>query len=123
MVQRHAVEVHSYVLMPNHYHLLLRTPQANLSAAIQWLNVAYSIWWNRRHREVGHLFQGRFKAVVIEAGAWVLETSLYVHLNPIAIEAMELSKRQKGAEKRGWRKPEASLLRQRLERLRAYPWS
>jgi REP element-mobilizing transposase RayT len=63
MIERHAVEVHAYVLMSNHYQLLIRTPEANLSAAVQWLNVAYSIWWNRRHQRSGHVFGGRFKAV------------------------------------------------------------
>jgi len=75
-LERHGVQVHAYVLMDNHYHLLVRTPQANLSAALQWLNVAYSIWWNRRHDRVGPVFQGRFKAVVVEPGQWVLEEAL-----------------------------------------------
>jgi REP element-mobilizing transposase RayT len=60
MSARHEVEVHAYVLMANHYHLLVRTPRANLSAALQWLNVAYSLWWNRRHDRVGHVFRGPF---------------------------------------------------------------
>ena len=47
MSERHGPEVHTYALMDNHYHLLVRTPHANLSAALQWLNVAYSVWWNR----------------------------------------------------------------------------
>src|ERR1051325_2893981 len=72
MIERHAVEVHAYVLMSNHYQLLIRTPEANLSAAVQWLNVAYSIWWNRRHQRSGHVFGGRFKAVLVEAGQWVV---------------------------------------------------
>ena len=78
MRERQALEVHAFVLMDNHYHLLVRTPHANLSAAIQWLNVAYSVWWNRRHGRTGHVFQGRFKAVVVESGKWVLEGSLYL---------------------------------------------
>ncbi|MBV8900945.1 MAG: transposase [Verrucomicrobia bacterium] len=48
--------------MPNHYHLLVQTPEANLSRATQWLNVCYGVWFNRKHRRVGPLFQGRFKA-------------------------------------------------------------
>ena len=68
MIARHRVDVHAYVLMGNHYHLLVRTPEANLSRAIQWLNVSYSVWRNRRHRKCGSLFQGRFKAVMIEGG-------------------------------------------------------
>src|SRR2546427_276528 len=64
LVDRYGVRVHAFVLMPNHYHLLLETPEGNLSRAMQWLNVGYSVWFNRRHRRVGHLFQGRFKAEV-----------------------------------------------------------
>lgn len=56
MGERYGVQVHAYVLMGNHYHLLIRTPQANASAAIQWLNVSYSAWFNRRRGRVGHVF-------------------------------------------------------------------
>ena len=57
-VTRFAVRVHGYVLMDNHYHLQLETPRANLSKAMQWLNAAYSIWYNRKYGRVGPLFQG-----------------------------------------------------------------
>jgi len=123
MSGRYVVEIHAYALMSNHYHLLVRTPEANLSSAIQWLNVAYSIWWNRRHGRSGHLFGGRFKAVLVEAGDWVLACSLYVHLNPVAIQSLGLSKGQKRAEGRGLSKPEREVLIKRLERLRSYQWS
>ena len=69
LTERFGVRVHAYVLMDNHYHLLVSTPQGNLSAAMQWLGVSYSVWFNRRHGRAGHLFQGRFKAVVLEGGA------------------------------------------------------
>src|SRR5882757_9538164 len=64
--KRFGVRIHGYVLMANHYHLQIETPQANLSRAIQWLNVSYSIWFNRKYLRVGPLFQGRFKAVLYE---------------------------------------------------------
>src|SRR5690242_2310196 len=69
MIERYAVQLHAYVLMDNHYHLLLQTLEANLSQAMQWLNVGYGVWFNRRHCRVGHLFQGRFKALVVEDDA------------------------------------------------------
>jgi putative transposase len=58
--ERFGLNVHAYVLMDSHFHLLLETPEANLSRAMQWLSVSYSVWFNRRHDRVGHLFQGRF---------------------------------------------------------------
>ena len=84
-VERFRMEVHAYVCMDNHYHLLIRTPEANVSRAIQWLNTSYGIWWNRRHGQCGGVFQGRFKGVLVEHGAWVVEASLYLHLNPVAV--------------------------------------
>ena len=57
-VQRFGVRLHAYVMMDTHYHLLVETPRANLSVAMQWLGVSYSMWFNRRHGCVGHLFQG-----------------------------------------------------------------
>jgi len=56
-VERFAVVIHAYCLMPNHYHLLMQTPRANLSAAAGWLQTTYSVRFNRRHRRSGHLFQ------------------------------------------------------------------
>ena len=59
--ERFRLRLHAYVLMDNHYHLLLETHEANLSRAMQWLNVSFTVWFNRRHRRVGHLLQGRFQ--------------------------------------------------------------
>jgi len=57
MAERFRVQIHGYVLMENHYHLIIETPEGNLSRAMQWLNGAYSTWFNRRHRRSGHLMQ------------------------------------------------------------------
>lgn len=75
--------IHVYCLMPNHYHLAVRTPQANLSQALGWLQTTYSIRFNRRHRRSGHLFQGRFKAQLVEADAYGRRLVTYIHLNPV----------------------------------------
>jgi REP element-mobilizing transposase RayT len=82
-VTRFAVVVHAYCLMSNHYHLLLQTPRANLSAAAGWLQTTYSVRFNRRHRRSGHLFQGRFKAHLVEEDAYAMELVKYIHLNPV----------------------------------------
>jgi REP-associated tyrosine transposase len=67
--------LHAYVLMDNHYHLMLELAEANLGRAMQWLGVSYSVWFNRRHQRSGHLFQGRYKAIVVEPLGWGLELS------------------------------------------------
>ncbi len=82
MVQQYRVACHAWVLMTNHYHLLLETPTPNLSLAIRHLNGVYTQAFHRRHRRVGHLFQGRFKAIVVEKEAHLLELCRYVVLNP-----------------------------------------
>lgn len=83
MVDRYQVRCHAWVLMDNHYHLLLETPSPNLSFALRHLNGVYTQAFNRRHRRVGHLFQGRFKAIVVEKEAHLLELCRYVVLNPV----------------------------------------
>jgi putative transposase len=77
--------VHSYALMGNHYHLLLETPEANLCAGMRWLQGVYTIRHNARHRLRGHLFQGRYKAVLVdgEDEMYFRTVSDYIHLNPV----------------------------------------
>lgn len=82
-VERYRLRLHAYVLMNNHYHLLAETVEANLSQAMQWLNVSYSVWFNRRYQRVGHLLQGRFQGIVVDWEQWGLELSRYLHLNPV----------------------------------------
>lgn len=116
--------LHAYVLMDNHYHLLLQTRQPNLSRAMQWLNVSYSVWFNRRHQRVGHLFQGRFKAVVVEPESWALGLSRYIHLNPVRVGRLRLSKEQQRAQRQGIGvQASRELIAQRLSQLRQFRWS
>lgn len=83
MAERFAVEVCAHVLMDNHYHLLLGTPRANLSRAMQWLGVAYTSRFNVKHQRSGHLFQGRFKSILVANDAYLLQLSYYIHANPL----------------------------------------
>lgn len=121
--KRFGVEVHVYVLMANHYHLLIRTPKANASVAIQWLNQSYGLWWNRRHGRSGHVFQGRFKGVLVEGGGWILALSFYLHFNPVAVKQLGWGKKDKKAERLGLVKPAAEMVNRRLEALRKHRWS
>ena len=74
---------HAWCLMDNHYHLLVQTPDGNLSKGMRQLNGVYTQASNRRHRRVGHLFQGRFKAILVDSDAYLLELTRYVVLNPV----------------------------------------
>jgi REP element-mobilizing transposase RayT len=73
----------AYCLMGNHYHLVLHTRRANLSMLMRHINGVYTQAYNRRHRKVGHLFQGRFKAILVDRDAYLLEVCRYVDLNPV----------------------------------------
>lgn len=81
--ERFGLVIHAYCLMPNHYHLLVQTPRANLIAAFGWLQTTYTVRFNRRHRRSGHLYQGRFKAHLVEADAYAKQLITYIHLNPV----------------------------------------
>ncbi len=80
---RFDVEIYAYVLMSDHYHLLLRTLQPNLSKCMQWLGTRYTRRFNLRNCQSGHLFQGRFKSILVENDAYLLRLSYYIHRNPL----------------------------------------
>jgi REP element-mobilizing transposase RayT len=82
-VERFGLTVHTYCLMSNHYHILLETPEPNLSRAIQWVNVSYASYFNRKYQRNGHLFQGRFKSILVDADIYLKQLSRYIHLNPV----------------------------------------
>ncbi len=84
--------VHAYVLMPNHYHLLLETPEANLVAGMKWLQGTYTLRHNARHQVCGHLFQGRYKAAPVEGSGYFGVVSTYIHLNPARAGLIETGK-------------------------------
>jgi len=100
------VEVHAYALMRNHVHLFVRTREPNLGRFMQRLLTGYTQWFNLRHTTYGHLFQGRYKALLVERSAYGAEVSRYIHLNPV----------------RAMGKTGASMA-ERQARLRDYRWS
>src|SRR5437660_33253 len=100
--QKTGWQVHAYCLMRNHFHLVLETPEANLVAGMRWLLSAYTIRLNHRHQLFGHVFSGRYKALIVDgSGSGYLKTVCdYVHLNPVRARLLQ---------------PE--------DRLLSYPWS
>lgn len=83
VVERLNWTCHAYCLMSNHYHLLIDTPDANLSRGMRHLNGVYTQGFNRRHGRVGHVLQGRFKSILVEKDSYLLELARYVVLNPV----------------------------------------
>jgi REP element-mobilizing transposase RayT len=83
VVARYRVRCHAYCLMGNHYHLLLETPEANLSLAMRQLNGVYTQRFNRRHERCGHALQGRFGAQLVDGDAYLHEVCRYIVLNPV----------------------------------------
>ncbi len=83
MADRFEIEIYAYVLMTNHYHIILKTNKANLSESMQWFGLTYSRRYNIRHKRSGHLFQGRFKSFLIENDAYLTQLSCYIHRNPL----------------------------------------
>jgi REP element-mobilizing transposase RayT len=89
VADRFRLLVHSYVLMDNHYHLLVETLEANLGRALHRLNARHAQTFNWTHRRVGHLFQGRYKSLLVDRDAYLLELSRYIHLNPVRAGMVE----------------------------------
>lgn len=81
--------LHCYVLMTNHYHLLIETPEKNLSKIMHYLNSSYTTYINIKRKRSGHLFQGRYKSILIDRDSYLLELSRYLHLNPVRANMVE----------------------------------
>ena len=98
--------LYCYVLMENHFHLLLETPLANLSEFMRWFNITYTSHYNRKHKRAGHLYQGRYKSIFVEKKSYLHIVSRYIHVNPVRT------------------KQEGKLpLSEKKKYLRNYPWS
>ena len=126
LVGRYGVVLHAYVLMDNHYHLLIETPEGNASRALQWLNVSYAVWHNVKHGRSGALFQSRYKSIPVQGqGSWALMCSIYLHLNPVRIRSLGLGKAERAGEKAGVmpQAPDREVISRRLAVLRGHSWS
>ena len=100
------IKIFSYILMENHFHLLIETPLGNLGEFMRHFNITYTGYYNRRHNRVGHLYQGRYKSILVDKESYLSVLSRYIHLNPVRIKAME---RKTDEEK--------------IQHLRNYKWS
>jgi putative transposase len=100
------VVLHAYIMMTNHFHLLIQTKKANCSEFMRHFNIRYTGWFNWRHHRNGNLYQGRYKAYLIDADNYLLEVSRYLHLNCVRVKKLRKS---------GYR--------ERLQYIRDYQWS
>ncbi|MCK5539518.1 MAG: transposase [Deltaproteobacteria bacterium] len=105
-VQTYSVHLHCFVLMKNHFHLLVETPLGNLGEFMRQFNISYTSHYNRRHKRVGHLYQGRYKSILVEKDSYLTMLSRYIHLNPVKTAAIK-----------------KLVPEQRLQYLWAYKWS
>ena len=105
-VEQYNIRLYMYVCMRNHVHLVLETPEGNLSQFMQSISTAYTVYYNLRHERHGHLFDGRFKAKLVDGDNYLLALSRYVHLNPIKVAGVKT-------------KP----VEERIAYLRRYRWS
>ena len=90
--ERYNWVLQAYCLMSNHYHLLIETPDSNLSKGMRQLNGVYTQRFNRKHQRVGHIFQGRYKAILVEKDAYLLELARYIVLNPVRAQMVRSAK-------------------------------
>jgi hypothetical protein len=105
-VEQYNIRLYLWVLMANHFHLVCETPQANLSAFMQSMLTAYTVYYNLRHGRHGHVLDGRYKAKLVEGDEYLLQLSRYVHLNPVCVGTLK-----------------GKSIEDRLASLHSYPWS
>src|SRR5512140_67603 len=93
--QKTGFQVHAYCLMRNHFHLVVETPNGNLVAGMRWLLSTYTIRFNHRHRLFGHVFSGRYKALMIDGNGYLRTACDYVHLSPVRAKVVGAQQRQR----------------------------
>ena len=102
----YGIVLHGFVLMENHWHLLAQTPLGNLSEFMRHFNITYTSHYNRRHKRVGHLYQGRYKSFLVDHDSYLSQVSRYIHLNPVKVSIIK-----------------RMLLEKQFVYLRDYKWS
>jgi len=105
-LETYQVALHAYVMMTDHFHLLMQTEKANCSEFMRHFNIRYTRWFNYHHDRCGNLYQGRYHAYLIDADSYLLEVSRYVHLNPVRVTQMK-----------------SLSFRARWQKAVSYPWS
>lgn len=101
--QRHHFRLYSYVLMSNHLHLLIETQVVPLSKTLQGINQSYTMFFNRKYHTVGHLFQGRYKAILCDRERYLLALLKYIHHNPVRAKLSETPSRYRWSSDRAYR--------------------
>ena len=99
---RYGILVHAYVVMDNHYHVILETPKGNLLKVMHGVNGSYTGYFNRKYGRVGHLFQGRYKGIIVEKETYLIPLSRYVHLNPVRAGVVERPEQYQWSSYRGY---------------------
>jgi putative transposase len=87
---KYGIVIHAYTLMTNHFHLVIETPEANLNKAMHFINTSYTVYYNKKWKKSGHVFQGRYKAILIDKDEYIQQVSRYIHLNPIKAKLIEI---------------------------------
>jgi putative transposase len=87
--EKYSFVCYAYCLMDNHYHLFIKTPLANISQGMHYLNTSYANWFRAKHKLTGSIFQGRYKSILVDADSYVLVLSAYIHLNPLRAGMVE----------------------------------
>jgi len=100
--EKYKFYLYAYVLMPNHYHLLLETIQPNISRIMQYINTSYTIYYNIKNKKYGHLFQGRYKSILIDKDNYFLELTRYIHLNPVRANIEKQPEKYKWSSYKGY---------------------
>jgi REP element-mobilizing transposase RayT len=116
--EKYKFYLYAYCLMSNHYHLLIETTKPNLSRIMQYINTAYTVYYNKKRNRSGHLFQGRYKSIIIDGDSYFLELTRYIHLNPVRAGMSKTPEGYKWSSFLGYmnRKGDAFIDRQKIMR-------